>query len=239
MRGTKKRMMYKKRKVGRRRFTRKMRMKGGLTPAENNYNRYSNDEFKKVFNDWKANRQEENKKSSYKNISRGFRERMFNSETDENLKKKFLASDEGKHFTEEMTTMQNTIKKGLVITRIEKQIKLIKEKINEKEQNLNKLNEEIFNNQRSNFYDPNLINKKKDEESTISELSIILSKKEKYLKKITTPNKIMLDRNAKFTEVQENEIDNNDIDENESEIVDEDEVTLGGKRRRRTKRRKH
>lgn len=231
MRGTKKRMMYKKRKVGRRRFTRKMR--GGYinyftkenyeTLSDNQRNKYNeilNDDFQR----WYAIRQQENKNSSYKKLSRGFRG-IFKSETSENLETKFLNSPIGQEKLAEISSIintQNYIKKKE--EHLQEEIKneeRLQEEIKEKEKEIKDFNDQLLQLNRSGFKNKvNLVTstKIKSIKNNISELDREL--------------KILLEKYSKNKSIEFTPKDDDDDDD------EEDEEPKGGKRRR-TKRRKH
>jgi len=125
------------------------------------YNVFLNEDFKK----WYANREHENKNSSYKNLSRKFRG-MFKSETPENLEQKFLDSPLGKEKIEDLISIikiksEDTKNQEIILEEKRKQ----EEKLGQIGQNINKRKQTFANANKELDFRNNLKNGNKTEEN--------------------------------------------------------------------------
>jgi DNA repair exonuclease SbcCD ATPase subunit len=237
MRGTKKRMMYKKRKGDKRRFTRKMR--GGIVniPDENN------DIYINSFENWKANR-----KKSLSQRFRGFFKKT-PTKTDDDLEEEFLQSEEGKKtlqqiasdfVVEEQRRQQEEQRRQQEEQRRQQE----EQRRQQQEQRVKQLEEELKNIERKINKMLLIRNISDFERKQMSELS---ERKEEIIDEINELNEVN-QQNMEFTPYEEDtEADKEEelnhvlkaLQENINNRPDEI-IPKGGKRKRRkTKRRKH
>jgi len=180
------------------------------------YNEILNDDFQR----WYAIRQQENKNSSYKKLSRGFRG-IFKSETSENLETKFLNSPIGQEKLAEISSIINT--QNYVKEKENEEHLQEEEEIKKKEEEINKLKDDLLMLKRlglKNMNTPKI-------RSQITSLKLNISNLEKDLK-------LLLEKYSKNKSINFTPKDYDDDDDD-----NDDETTGGKKRRRRTKRRKH
>ncbi len=238
MRGTKKRMMYKKRrdtKLRKRKTTKKMR--GGYINyfTKEQYYNISDDErdkFNAVLNDefqhWRAIRQQENKNSSYKKLSRGFRG-IFKNETRENLEAKFMDSDFAKNII-------NKIKPTIDLKQT------FQENKSKNLENLGRMIENKGNEERLELEEKNKLEKFKKEIEELQELQEKIKKLEELKEKLEEEKQYDTGFGKK---TKEDEIENlkKDLkklkelyDKNNITFTDDDDAEFQGGKKRRTRR---
>jgi len=246
MRATKKRIMYKKRKGGRRRFTRKMR--GGLNPYENPYEKtHYKKYFEDSFNSWKNQREK-------KSLSQRFRG-MFTTtpkKTEEELElvDKFLDSPAGKETIAEINNLEEESAGDNKIKEIKETEEQIRKQIEEQEQIRKQIEEQ------------EQMRKQIEEQEIQKEIKEKEEKRKKFKNELSILERLGL-KNKKNLTIRENiKSLNHNISELERDIKlllekyskinsieftpkyyddddDDDEFQGGKKKRRRTKRRKH